>query len=178
MKILIIILFFVLSGCSAVDVSVYQGNMPQFDLYSYFQGNTKGWGMVQDRKGKVIRQFVVDIEGRVDSQGNLVLTEDFDWSDGENSTRVWTIRHTADGMIMGSAEDVAGTATGQTYGNALHWTYFLMLEVDGRTWKVHLDDWMFLQPDDVLINRTKMSKFGFTLGEITIVFTKQGSIER
>jgi len=177
MKILFAIIAVVLSGCSGIDVSTYQGNVPRFDLFTYFQGETKGWGMVQDRQGRMIRQFVVDIDGRGDAQGNLILTEDFSWSDGEKSSRVWTISRTEDGGIVGSADDVVGAATGRSVGNVLQWNYHLLVEVDGRTWKVALDDWMFLQPDEVLINRTKMSKFGFHLGEITIVFTKPDSFE-
>ncbi|WP_446012072.1 DUF3833 domain-containing protein [Candidatus Electrothrix sp.] len=177
MKILIVIAVIVLSGCSGIDVSTYQGNVPQFDLFTYFHGETKGWGMVQDRQGRMIRQFVVDIDGRIDPQGNLILTEDFDWSDGEKSSRVWIISRTEEGGIVGNADDVVGEAAGSSAGNVLQWNYHLLVEVDDRTWKVALDDWMFLQPDEVLINKTKMSKFGLSLGEITIVFTKPGSFE-
>jgi hypothetical protein len=28
------------------------------------------------------------------------------------------------------------------------------------------DDWMFLQPDDVLINQVTMAKFGVTVGQL------------
>ncbi len=177
MKVLLVIAVLVLSGCSGIDVSSYQGNVPRFDLFTYFHGETKGWGMVQDRQGKMIRQFVVDIDGRIDNQGTLILTEDFVWSDGEKSRRVWTISRSGEGGITGKADDVAGEATGRSAGNVLQWNYHLLVEVDGRTWKVALDDWMFLQPDEVLINRTKMSKFGFDLGEVTIVFTKPNSFE-
>jgi hypothetical protein len=38
---------------------------------------------------------------------------------------------------------------------------------------VSFDDWMYLQADGVLLNRAKMSKFGFTLGEVTIAFQKK-----
>nr|WP_287705750.1 DUF3833 family protein [Halomonas sp.] len=38
-----------------------------------------------------------------------------------------------------------------------------------------MDDWMYLQPDGRLINRTAMKKFGFTLGEITLVFEQVDS---
>jgi len=161
-----------LLSCSKTDLSQYRDNKPRFDLYDYFEGQTTGWGMVQDRNGKLLRQFVVDIKGTVNGGGQLVLDEHFDWSDGEQSTRIWTITKTGENTFTGSASDVEGTASGSTYGNVLNWTYYLNIEVDGRTWKVHLDDWMFLQKDNVLINKTKMSKFGITLGDITIVFRK------
>ncbi len=172
MKILVVILAMALSGCSAADVSMYQGKHPEFDLFTYFQGETRGWGIVQDRKGMVTRQFVVDIEGTVDDQGRLLLKEDFDWSDGEQSNRTWTISRTPDGEFIGRADDVVGDAVGKSAGNALQWVYTLQVEVDGKTWKVALDDWMFLQPDEVVINRTEMSKFGLKVGDVTMVFRK------
>ncbi|MEW5755544.1 MAG: CIA30 family protein [Pseudomonadota bacterium] len=46
--------------------------------------------------------------------------------------------------------------------------------VDDKTWKVHFDDWMFLQPNGVLINRAKMSKFGIELGEVILFFQRGG----
>lgn len=172
MKTLVVILAMALSGCSGVDVNMYQGKSPQLDLFTYFQGETRGWGIVQDRKGMVTRQFVVDIEGTVDDQGQLILKEDFDWSDGEQSNRTWTISRTPDGGFIGRAGDVVGDAVGKSTGNALQWTYTLLVEVDGKTWEVAFDDWMFLQPDQVVINRTEMSKFGLKVGDVTMVFRK------
>ncbi len=171
--ILMTVLITTLYGCTAIDVSQYAGKQPNFNLYEYFQGSTKGWGVVQDRKGNLTRQFVVDIQGTVNSQGELVLDEDFTWNDGEISKRVWTIAKMADHNYSGKAEDVNGEASGLSYGNVLNWKYQLNLEVDGSTWKINFDDWMFLQPDNVLINRAIMSKFGFRVGEVTIVFLKQ-----
>jgi hypothetical protein len=160
-------------GCSAVDVRQYAENTPKLSLAEYFSGNTRGWGMVQDRKGRLIRQFVVDITGVIDQQGNLVLDEFFVWNDGEQSSRTWTIRPIDENAFTGTAADVVGEAAGESYGNALHWRYSLEVPVDGKSWQIFFDDWMFLQPDEVLINRTEMRKFGLRVGEVTIVFRKE-----
>ncbi len=161
-----------LSGCSGVDVNRYAGQQPVLRLFDYFQGETRGWGMVQNRGGEVLRRFVVDIQGSLNPAGELVLEEDFTWSDGETSRRVWTIQRNADGSFTGRAGDVVGTAQGNVAGNALNWNYLLDLEVDGKTWTIRFNDWMFLQPDQVLINRATMTKFGFRVGEIIITFAK------
>lgn len=146
---------------------------PRFDLFEYFQGDTRGWGLFQDRGGNLKRQFVVDIKGEINESGELVLTEDFAWNDGEISQRIWRITRQDEHHYVGRAGDVIGEAKGVAYGNALNWSYDLNLEVDGKTWKVSFDDWMFLQPDGVLLNRAEMSKFGIRLGEVTIAFKKQ-----
>lgn len=172
MRIIITLLVFLtISGCSKNDLIQYEDNSPKFLLFDYFIGHTKGWGIVQDRQGNLIRQFVVQINGTIEGD-TLILDEDFSWSDGEKSKRIWIITKEGARHFSGTADDVVGTATGAAYGNVLHWNYHLNIEVDGSRWKVHLDDWMFLQPDDVLINKTKMSKFGIHLGDITITFQK------
>ena len=173
MKKLIIIISLLIAGCSKPVVQHYADNRPQLDLFEYFLGRTTGWGMVQDRSGTLTRQFVVKIHGTLDSDNRLILEESFDWSDGEKSFRTWVIGKKDDGLLFGTAGDVVGTATGEAAGNALNWNYYLNVEVDGRKWKIHLDDWMFLHQNNVLINKTAMSKFGFHLGDITIVFGKK-----
>ena len=59
-------------------LGVYEG----VDLFEYFSGQSRAWGLFEDRFGKVRRQFSVDIEGRV-SGDTLTLEEDFVYDDGE-----------------------------------------------------------------------------------------------
>ena len=162
-----------LTSCSTMDLKQYSANNPKLDLFDYFIGETKGYGIVQDRKGTLTRQFTVDIIGTIQTDGRLNLYEKFDWSDGEKSTRTWIISKNGDHLYSGTAEDVASPADGIAYGNVLNWQYLLNLRVDDTTWKIKFDDWMFLVTDQVLINNAKMSKFGLTVGEVTIVFQKK-----
>lgn len=53
-----------LSGCSA-EITEYRQQQPTLDIFQYFQGETQAWGMVQDRSGKQLRRFHVDINGDV-----------------------------------------------------------------------------------------------------------------
>jgi hypothetical protein len=36
-----------------------------------------------------------------------------------------------------------------------------------------MDDWMYRIDDDVVLNRTTMSKFGITLGQVTLFFSRK-----
>lgn len=166
------LLLLILTGCSTVDMKAYIDNEPHLDLFNYFTGETKGWGIVQDRKGALLRQFVVDINGEVNGGGQLVLYEDFDWNDGEQSTRTWILDRQSDHLYAGTAEDVVDTAKGTLYGNVLNWKYQLDVKVGDNTWRLTFDDWMFKVSDDMVINKAIMSKFGFRVGEVTIVFKK------
>jgi len=155
-----------------MDVQNYKQNTPALNLFDYFQGKTKAWGIFQDRGGNLKRSFVVDLTGTINDKGQLVLEEDFVWNDGEKSRRVWTISKNDNNQFSGTAPDVIGKASGRSSGNAFHWKYDMILPVGDKTYKVSFDDWMFLQPDGVLLNRASMSKFGFKLGEVIISFKK------
>lgn len=167
-----ILALFVFLGCSARDMKPYSQTKPPLDLFDYFEGSTKGWGIVQNRSGGLTRQFVVTIQGTFDKQGNLVMAEDFVWSDGELSSRTWTISRSGDHAYSGTAADISGTASGSVSGSVLNWRYHMNIEAGGRSWKIFFDDWMFLQENGVLINKTRMSKFGLHVGDVTIVFQK------
>lgn len=158
-----------LVGCGAPSIERYADTEPRLDIGDYFQGQTRAWGMVQDYRGEVQRRFTVLIDGRYDGQ-TLVLDEAFVFDDGETQRRVWTFERQDATTWIGHASDVAGPVTARQYGHAFHMRYRLPIEIDGRDITFTMDDWMYLQPDRRLINRTAMRKFGLTLGEITLVF--------
>jgi hypothetical protein len=164
-----------LTGCMTMKPSNFANETPKFVLEDYFDGKTRAWGIFEDRFGNVKRQFVVDIDGRWDGK-RLILDENFVFNDGEKSFRQWRIVKNSDGTYTGEADDVIGTAKGISSGNALNWSYVLDLKIgDDKTTKVTFDDWMFLQPGGVLINRARMSKFGIEIGQITISFMKRSN---
>ncbi|MDA1060155.1 MAG: DUF3833 family protein, partial [Proteobacteria bacterium] len=86
--------------------------------------------------------------------------------------RVWTITKTGPDRYEGRADDVIGAATGEASGNALNWQYDMDLKVGDGTMRVHFNDWMFLQPSGVLINRARVTKFGIEIGQVTLAFTR------
>jgi len=160
-----------LAACASPDVGTYADQRPALVLERYFNGRVDAWGMFTDRSGKVVKRFRVVMECRWQGDAG-VLDEDFTYSDGTKQRRVWRIRKLGEGRYTGTADDVVGEARGQAAGNALRWNYTLALNVDGRTWEVEMDDWMYLMDDKVLMNKTVMSKFGIRLGEVTLAFVK------
>jgi len=158
-------------GCSGMRIADLPDSEPHLDLFQYFAGETRAWGIFQGRDGSLKRRFVVDIVGEVDGD-LLTLTEDFVYADGEQQRRIWRIRRTGPDRYQGTAEDVVGEASGEARGSALNWRYTMRLPYKDGTVDVQFDDWMFLQPDGVLLNRARVSKFGFTVGEVTLAFRK------
>lgn len=163
-----------LAGCAGPKVSEYRDEKPVLDLATYFNGNLDAWGIVRNRSGKVVKRFRVDMTGTW--QGNNgTLEEDFTYADGSKSRRVWRITKLDAFNYRGTAADVIGEAIGEARGNALQWRYVLAVPVDGKTYNVNFDDWMYLVDDEVMVNKSDMSKFGVGLGEVIVSFRKRRS---
>ena len=161
-----------LAGCASSPTPAdYARETPQLDLASYFNGPLTAHGMFTDRSGRVVKRFTVAMKGTWNGDEG-VLEEDFVYSDGTKDRRVWRLTRTAAGRYVGKADDVKGQAEGVAAGNALNWRYTLLLPVDGRTYEVQFDDWMYLMDEKVMLNKAVMSKFGITLGEVTLAFHK------
>jgi len=157
-------------GCTT-PVDDYAGREPRLLLDEYFDGPLVAWGILQDRSGEVTRSFRVDMVGRWEGDTG-VLEEDFVWSDGETERRVWRFQKLDENNYIGTAGDVVGEARGRAFGNALRWRYTLSLPWGEDTIDVHLDDWMWLIQDEILVNRSEIRKFGFRVAELTIFFQK------
>ena len=161
----------VLAGCASPTPVDYASEKPVLDLKKYFNGDITAHGLFTDRSGKVVRRFTVDM--KCSWQGDDgVLDERFSYSDGEKQRRVWRLKKLPDGRYTGTADDVIGIAQGQSAGNAFQWSYTLRLPVDGKTYDVQFDDWMYLMDEKVMLNKAVMSKFGVRLGEVTLSFYK------
>ncbi|ABC21531.1 DUF3833 domain-containing protein [Rhodospirillum rubrum] len=161
-----------MSGCSPMEPQDFAQSAQKLSLDEYFLGETRAWGLFEDRFGKIRRQFVVDITGS--RQGDaLILDERFQYSDGEKSHRVWTITPNGPAMFKGTAGDVVGEAVGELAGNALRWRYRLDLPVGESVWTVSFDDWMLLQPGGVMLNRATVTRFGFEIGTVSIAFIRK-----
>lgn len=175
-KLLIISFPLLLTSCSAVPINNYAGYEPKFNLMQYFEGKTKAWGQFQTRNGELKRRFTVDITGTVTDSPKgkqLLLDEHFEYDDGETQQRIWTITEIAPNTYEGKADDVIGVARGQSAGSVLNWQYTLDLPYKGSNIHVKFDDWMFLQDKTTMINRATVTKFGFTVGEVTLFFRKE-----
>ena len=170
---LFIILLF--TGCSQTDMKEFQNNTPKLDLFEFFAGETIAYGIFEDRFGNLKRQFRVNINGKINNQ-ILTLDEDFLYDDGEQAKRIWKIEKKIDNnqkiIYEGQADDVEGKASGSISGNALNWSYDIYLNIKGSDIKVHFNDWIYKQSEDLAINRAYVSKFGINIGSVTLVFLR------
>lgn len=161
----------VATGCAGPVPADYANEKPLLDLKTYFNGPMVAHGIFTDRSGKVARRFTVQMTGTWNGNEGT-LDERFTYSDGKTERRVWRLTDLGNGRYTGRADDVVGEAVGVAAGNALNWRYTLRLPVDGKTYDVQFDDWMYLMDEKVMLNKAVMSKFGIRLGEVTLSFYK------
>ena len=172
--IILIILFGLITSCAnnqAMKPEDFKDQKPRLIIEDYLSGNVKAWGILQNRSGKVTRQFSADLNGEWNGK-QLILNEKFLWNDGEIQNRQWKINKISEHNYEGTAEDVVGKAIGYSYGPSFKFEYVLLVPVKGKNMKITFDDWIFMQDERVAINRAKMTKFGIKVAELTVMFVK------
>jgi hypothetical protein len=162
----------VLSGCSSMELSDFDKTTPEFIPQQYFNGPMTAYGIVKDRNGKIIRRFKGTLVGSWDANVTGTLDESFVYDDGEELTRVWTLKPTGDKTFIGTAGDIVGEAPMKANGNTVMLDYVMRVPYKDGTIDVSVRDWLHLQDDGVIINHSKMKKFGFTVGELVITIIK------
>lgn len=160
------------AGCDSMDVHDYQAERPAMDMLDYFSGEVHASGVVQNRSGKVIRRFTLAMHGAPQPDGSLAIQEELSYLDGGHQTRHWSVRRVDEHHVAATANGIIGVAQGEQYGNALHLVYVLEDDSSGKVWRFPVDDWFFLQPDGVVINRSYGRKWGFHAFDVLTFFQK------
>ena len=81
---LLIISLILITSCSknsSMKPEDFKDKEPRLIIEKYLSGDVKAWGVLQNRSGKVIRQFSADLNGNWDGK-QLILDEKFNWDDG------------------------------------------------------------------------------------------------
>ena len=160
-----------LTACSGITVDDYSDFTPVLDPESFFDGELSAHGVVKNRSGRVIRTFnaVIDASWE-DGVGTLV--EDFVFDDGEEQQRIWTLVPDGAGGYTGTAGDVVGEGKMTSAGNSLFFDYVLRIPWKDGSIDVRVDDRMYLISDDVLINESRMLKYGVRVGDLSLVILR------
>ena len=156
-----------------MGIERYKMNKPNLDLEKFFSGNVFAWGLFEDPFGVVRKRFTCKINGSWNKKLNILnIEEDFVYDDGVTEKRNWHLSKVSTNSYEGITDNVIGKAIGHTSGNTFHWKYTFQLSLFGRKTKVKFDDWMYLQDNDVIINKAKMKKFGLKLGTVILFYKK------
>ena len=174
MKNLIIIFFttILLTGCSGMKKEDLNDTKPEFIPQEYFNGKLRAYGLVKNRSGEIIRSFKGEMIGSWDKYGNGKLEEFFVYNDGEKLERTWILKPTQDKKFIATADDIVGPSAMIANGNTVMLDYVMRVPYNDSTIDISVKDWLHLQEDGVIINHSKMKKFGFVVGELVITIIK------
>jgi hypothetical protein len=160
-----------LQSCSSYTLNDYADNQPVINIEHFFAGKLVAHGVVKNRQGDVTRFFSATIDAYW-KDGVGVLDEEFHFDDGEVQLRQWQLTPQGQGHYLATANDVVGTHTMRTKGNAIFLDYVLRLPYKGDSIDVTVDDKMFLLTDNRIINESVFYKWGFRVGSVQLVIEK------
>lgn len=162
-----------LTGCSSMQLEDFNNTTPEFVPQTYFNGPLRAYGMVKDRNGKIIRTFKGELMGSWDANGVGTLDEHFVYNDGEKLHRTWTMKPNGDKKFIATAGDIVGNAHMEARGNTVMIDYVMRIPYGNSTLDIDVRDWLHLQDDGVILNHSKMKKFGIEVGELVITIMKE-----
>ena len=169
---LIFITTILLTGCASMKIEDFNNTKPEFVPQEYFNGKLRAYGIVKDRSGKIIRSFKGEMIGSWDKNGVGTLDEFFVYDDGEEMKRVWTLKPIENKKFIATADDIVGESPMIANGNTVMIDYLMRTPYKSSTIDLSVQDWLHLQDDGVIINHSKMKKFGFVVGELVITIIK------
>ena len=160
-----------LAGCAGPP-QVTPGIDQKLVLEEFFRGKTVGRGGFVSAIAGVDRKLTVKTAGRYDGK-TLTLVEDFFYDDGERDRKTWRFTRLSPGRYSGTREDVIGTADIRQVGGTVQLTYSADVKgKDGSKTRVQFADTIALIDAASARNKATVSKFGFPIGTVDIVFVK------
>jgi len=142
-----------------------------FDLLSYFEGRTIASGVFEGRSGLLKRRFGVEMTGRAHGT-SLELEEHFLFDDGERQQRTWMLTRDNGPNFTGTCEDSVAEAHGSFDQGRAYLDSTLRLKVGSRLIAMRFADVFYDVGDGAVLNRSTVSKWGITVGQVLILFRK------
>ena len=161
-------LLLALAACTSGDpLTRFAATTPALDPIVFFTGHVRSWGVVEDRGGTPTGIVTTDCVGTPDSSDALRMVQTLDTGDGQPTTRTWMMRRTSPGHYVATANDMVGTADGETTGRALHWTWTLATKPGSSLFDVTMDQWFYALEDGAVLIRTSVRKLGIKLAGVS-----------
>jgi len=141
---------------------------PKLDLLSFFEGRTRGVGVLDPLIGKT-RRFEVASVGVPQADGSLVVTQLIRWADGDTDERTWRMRRTGANTFEGEVSDGKGAARGVSTGASGRLSYVL-----DKGPGVRMEHRMMLQPDGrTVVQQVRASVFGLPAASLSETITRE-----
>jgi hypothetical protein len=164
----VVLLTCLLSGCTTAPDAALRA--PDFDIVEYFVGQTYGAG-VMERSGRVAERFEMLAEGAFDGE-TLTLDETFTFADGTTFRRAWRMRSPTPGLWIAEADNVIGEVEIRVKNGVARMRYLADFPRGDSMIRLRFTQMLTPMGEDVLLNRSQLTKFGFLVGVVTVLFGK------
>ena len=145
--------------------SHYAAKGPAFDPRRDLNGPIQCEGVIYGPTGRITSRFVARMDGKW--EGNRgVLSERFQYDNGEEQDREWRLTLGNEGRIRAEADDVVGAGQGTVSGPTVQMLYNLRLPKSAGGVVVNVTDWMYLAENGTIIYRSQFHKFGVKVAEL------------
>ncbi len=144
---------------------------PYFDFYYFFSGKIDAFGnMILFYPKKRIKNLKISFIGKL-KKNFLFLNERYKDNDGL-IYRHWKFKKISKNTFYGYEKDLVGKALINIKKNHLIMNYKYKINYKGFSFLVKVNDCMFLIDTNTLLNKTRISKFGFLLAESLLIYKK------
>jgi hypothetical protein len=162
-----------LTGCSpALPVAHFATTDPAFDPVRFWTGHTHSWGVLENRDGAPTAVVTTDCTGEPEGADGLHMVQHLTIEGEPDQMRDWHMRRVGPHAFEATANDMVGTARGTASGRVFHWSWVLATRPGDSLRDVTMDQWMYLEDDGAMVNRTTITKLGITLAQVTEQFAR------
>jgi hypothetical protein len=161
------------SACMTTPEATIPPRVEPLALETFFAGHTVGEGRFESGIAGVERTFTVKTTGTWDGR-TLTLREDFVFSDGERDSKTWRFTRQKDGSFKGTREDIIGVAEIWQDGATVRLSYVAeVIGKAGRKRTLSFEDVLVPQSAGTVLHKAVVSKYGFPVGTVEVVFRKR-----
>lgn len=151
----------------------YDEGYPTFDMRQHLNGEMLCEGVIFGPLGRVTSTFVAEFNVQWNGDKGT-MKETFRYNDGSTQDRCWYITLTDGAGFTCAADDVPGGGQGTLSGPAVQMLYNIKLPEASGGHVLNTVDWMYLTPDNVIVNRSQFRKFGFKVAELVATIRPKG----
>ena len=144
---------------------------PKLKFEVYFSGKVTAYGqMILYYPKKRIKNIKAKFNGKF-HKDKLILNEEFIESNTKTD-RVWTFKKISDLDFIGHENNVLSPFNVRVENNMLNMNYRFKTNYKNYNFSVNIKDNMYLINNKLLLNKSKVSKFGITIAETILLYTK------
>lgn len=164
------IILLIATACAGNPKPLASENIRPFDIVDYFDGKINGHGVIE-RSDRIVDRFDMVVEANF-KNGVLTLDETFLFDKTKPYRRVWSMREIEPGVWSATADNVKGTTKIIVRDGVVTMNYLADFPYNDGFITLRFNQRLFSMENGMVLNRSRLSKFGVSVGTVTVIFRK------